>query len=245
MFLDESGDHSLDKIDKSYPMFVLAGCIFDFDYYYKIAEPKINELKIKYFSKDDIILRSYDIRKQKGDFACLVDRRKREDFYNSLDILIKSLDFKIIAATINKTKLKNQYNNPDNPYDLCFRFILERSVMFLGRSSDKLMFKIESRETHNDRKLAEVYETFRAKDHFKSDGQVLFKKNEIQSKFLDLSFNQKLQNIVGHQIADLAAYPIGVSILDKKRKNKAFAIIETKFHSKHKEYLNCGLKVFP
>ena len=35
MFLDESGDHSLDKIDKSYPMFVLAGCIFDQEYYEK------------------------------------------------------------------------------------------------------------------------------------------------------------------------------------------------------------------
>ena len=44
MFLDESGDHSLDKIDNSYPMFVLAGCIFDLDYYSKVAEPKIGEV---------------------------------------------------------------------------------------------------------------------------------------------------------------------------------------------------------
>ena len=46
MFLDESGDHSLDKIDKSYPMFVLAGCVFDFDYYSNEVELKINQLKI-------------------------------------------------------------------------------------------------------------------------------------------------------------------------------------------------------
>src|SRR3989344_3424583 len=111
MFLDESGDHSLDKIDNSYPMFVLAGCIFDFDYYSKVVEPKINELKIKHFGKTDIILRSYDIRKQKGDFSCLVDKRKREEFYNDLDILIKSLDFEIIAAAINKLNLKNQYSD--------------------------------------------------------------------------------------------------------------------------------------
>ncbi|HCB35264.1 MAG TPA: DUF3800 domain-containing protein, partial [Candidatus Taylorbacteria bacterium] len=37
MFLDESGDHSLDKIDASYPMFVLAGCIFDFEYYTNVV----------------------------------------------------------------------------------------------------------------------------------------------------------------------------------------------------------------
>lgn len=100
MFLDESGDHSLGKIDKSYPMFVLAGCIFDLDYYSKIVEPKVSELKTKYFNRADIILRSYDIRKQKGDFSSLVDKKRREVFYSDLDILIKSLNFKIIAAVI-------------------------------------------------------------------------------------------------------------------------------------------------
>src|SRR3989338_6726856 len=238
MFLDESGDHSLDKIDNSYPMFVLAGCIFDFDYYSKVVELKINELKIKHFGKTDIILRSYDIRKQKKDFSCLVDKIKREAFYNDLNVLMKSLDFKIIAAAINKSILKNKYSNPDNPYNLCFQFILERSIMFLGRTDGTLIFRIESRETHNDRKLAEVYEEFRSNNHF-------FKKEEIQSKLVDLSFNQKTQNIAGHQIADLVAYPIGVYVLDGKRENKAFEIIKTKFHTKNGDYKNCGLKVFP
>lgn len=238
MFLDESGDHSLDKIDNSYPMFILAGCIFDLDYYSKIAEPKINELKIKHFGKIDIILRSYDIRKQKKDFSCLVDKRKRETFYNDLDILVKSLDFKIIAAAINKSNFKNKYNSPDNPYNLCLQFILERSVMFLGRSGNTLIFRIESRETHNDKKLAEVYEKFRLNNNF-------FKKEEIQSKLIDLSFNQKIQNIAGHQIADLIAYPIGVFVLDSKRENKAFEIVKTKFHSKNGSFINYGLKIFP
>lgn len=239
MFLDESGDHSLDKIDLSYPMFVLAGCIFDFDYYSTVAEPKINDLKIKHFGKIDVILRSYDIRKQKGSFSCLVDRKKREAFYADLNDLVRSLDFKIIAAGINKLQLKSLYHEPDNPYNLCLQFILERAVMFLGRSSDKLIFRIESRETHNDRKLAEVYEKFRLVDH------QYFKKEEIQSKFVDFSFNQKSQNIAGHQIADLMAYPIGVSILDNKRENSAFDIVRTKFHSKNGTYQNYGLKLFP
>jgi hypothetical protein len=245
MFLDESGDHSLDKIDSSYPMFVLAGCIFDLDYYSKTVEPKVNELKNKHFSTTNIILRSYDIRKQKGDFSCLVDKRKREVFYNDLNDLIRLLDFKIIIAVIHKMKFKNQYYEPDNPYNLCFRFILERSVMFLGRSAQQLIFRMESRETHNDRKLAEVYEKFRSNDCLKSSGQIMFKKEEIQSKFLDLSFNQKTQNIAGHQIADLVAYPVGAFILNSKRKTESLEIIKTKLHSKGGNYLNYGLKIFP
>ena len=51
MFLDESGDHSLIKIDKSYPMFVLAGCIFDLDYYSEVVEPSVNKLKMKHFDR--------------------------------------------------------------------------------------------------------------------------------------------------------------------------------------------------
>jgi len=241
MFLDESGDHSLEKIDVSYPMFVLAGCIFNFDYYLQEAEKRVNELKIKHFGRTNIILRSYDIRKQKGDFAFLVDKKKREALYEAIDNLVENLNFTVIAAAINKTKLKGQYGHPTNPYHLCLQFILERAVMYLGRSNEKMMFRIESRETHNDQKLSEVYERFCNNNH------KLFNKDEIQSKLADLSFNQKTQNIAGMQIADLVAYPIGKLVLDSSKENKAFAIIEKKFHKKTRTniYLNYGLKVFP
>ena len=240
MFLDESGDHSLDKIDPSYPMFVLAGCIFDFDYYTSKAEKEVNLFKDKYFSKTNVILRSYDIRKQKGNFSFLVDTSKREKFYEDINSLVKSLDFTIIAAAIDKNKLKNQYHQPDNPYHLCLRFILERSIMYLG-NNEKMVLRIESRETHNDRKLSEVYEDFRNKDHR------YFKTDEIQSKMSDLSFNQKTQNIAGMQIADLAAYPTGRWVIDSKRENKSFEVIEPKIHKKpgSKTFLNFGLKIFP
>lgn len=241
MFLDESGDHSLDKIDSSYPMFVLAGCIFDFDYYTSFVEAEAKKLKLKYFRKENIIFRSYDIRKQKGDFSILVDKKIRESFYSDLDKFISSLNFTIIAGAINKSKLKTRYPHPNNPYYLCLQFILERSVMFLGRSGEKMMFRIESRETHNDQKLSIVF------DSFKNTKHKLFTKDEIQAKILDLSFNQKIQNIIGMQVADLVAYPIGKWVLDDSKENIAFKIVQAKFHRKpsDKNFLNYGLKIFP
>lgn len=162
-------------------------------------------------------------------------------FLKDLSLFIENIDFTIIAAAINKNKLNEHYATPDNPYHICLQFILERAVMYLGRSNEKLMFRIESRETHNDQKLAEIYEKFRNKNH------TLFTVEEIHSKFLDLSFNQKIQNIIGMQVADLVAYPIGRKILSPDAVNNPFQIIESKFHRKPGTniYKNYGLKVFP
>ena len=241
MFLDESGDHSLDKVDQSYPIFVLAGCIFEIDVYNALVEPEVDKLKIKHFGNRDIILRSYDVRKQKGQFSSLVDVNKRKSFLDELHKLISELDFIVIAAVINKEKLKNNYNKPMNPYNLCLQFIMERYLMFLGQKADSGIMRIESRETHNDQMLAEVYEQFR------SNGNNMFKPDEIRRKLLDLSFNQKNQNIAGHQIADLVAYPIGRHVLIPEKDNPPFTVIEKKFHRKKglSGYLNYGLKIFP
>ncbi len=243
MFLDESGDHGLDKakIDKSYPMFVLSGCIFDFDDYSKNVQTKLDQFKIKYFGKTDIILRSYDIRKQKNDFARLVDKKLREQFYSDLNECLRSLNFTVIAAAVNKLSLIAQYTKPANPYELCFYFILERAIMFLGRSSEQMILRAESRETHNDKQLAQAFESFREKGNTYSITSA-----EVKNKFVDLSFNQKTQNVIGHQVADLVAYPIGRWVLDKSKENRPFKeIIEPKFHRKNGIYNNCGLKIFP
>ena len=47
MFIDESGDHNLDpqKVQSSYPIFVLGGCIFEEKYYKEIFIPRFNALK--------------------------------------------------------------------------------------------------------------------------------------------------------------------------------------------------------
>lgn len=238
MFLDESGDHSLVKIDQSYPMFVLAGCIFDVDYIEEL-EKRVNILKLKYFGKTDVILRSYDIRKQKREFSCLIDSQFRQKFYDDLNQLISQLDFSIIAVAINKLKLKKLYSDPDNPYNLCLQFILERSMMYLGKTQEKIMFRIESRETHNDQKLATEYENFR------NNSNTFFLQEERISKLIDLSFNQKSQNVAGMQLADLVAYPIGKWVLDQNKDNPSFRVISSKVHNKNGQILNYGLKIFP
>jgi hypothetical protein len=238
MYLDESGDFCLSKIDPTYPMFTLAGCIFD-ETEIKKLEEGMNQLKLKYFNQVDLVLRSYDIRKQKKSFSSLIDTEKRNSFYQDLNDFIAKLDFTIISASINKIKLKEQFSDPQDPYDLCFKFILERSIMFIGRKSDRVKFHFESRETHNDNRLRNIF------DHFCNTKQSFFIEEEIKSKLDGIYFSKKLENIPGIQIADLIAYPISKWVLNPDSENKAFQIFQNKIHSKDKKFINIGLKIFP
>lgn len=61
LFLDESGDHSLDKIDPQYPIFVLGGCIMEQAYHEDVASVRLNAYKQELFGRTDFIIHTADI----------------------------------------------------------------------------------------------------------------------------------------------------------------------------------------
>ena len=80
LFLDESGDHNLIKIDMQYPIFVLGGIIVD-DAYVPILNEKVDSFKLKVFGTKDIILHTADITRNKNGFERLKEKEFRENFY--------------------------------------------------------------------------------------------------------------------------------------------------------------------
>ena len=109
MFVDETGDHSLIKLDEQYPIFSLSGVIFERNYYYNEVTTLLHNFKLKYFNTIDVILHAYDIRKCNPPFNILINETKRQEFLNELNVLIQSLNFTIISITIDKKKfLKHQ-----------------------------------------------------------------------------------------------------------------------------------------
>jgi len=68
MFLDESGDHSLEVIDPQYPMFVLAGVILDQEYAEEELVRRVNEFKGTFFGRTDIILHTAGITRNRNGF---------------------------------------------------------------------------------------------------------------------------------------------------------------------------------
>lgn len=244
LFLDETGDHSLRIIDKQYPIFVLVGCMFESGYYEKVVIPKMNKFKKKYFRSKNIVLHSYDIRKQKGPFRVLTSRKARKIFYRDLNKLIGELNFKLIATVILKKdlrKIKHKLKNiSSDPYEICFEFILERFVMHLINCNGFGEMSFESRDDMSNSKLLYIYNDFKIKGSSKIDAA------EIKKRILQISFPDKKANLNGHQIADLIAYPIARFILHPGKVNKLFSILLKKFvKGKDKRIKGYGLKIFP
>lgn len=129
VFVDESGDHGLDSIDPSYPVFVLTFCIFQKESYISRAVPAVLRFKFKHFGHDQVILHERDIRRGYPPFAFTRDRSIREGFFADLNQLVAGTDFRLVASFIRKDEYRARYAVPENPYHVAMGFGLER--MFL------------------------------------------------------------------------------------------------------------------
>ena len=238
VYVDESGDHSLQNIDKEYPIFVLAFCIFKKDAYLELIK-KITAFKFKYFGHDKVIFHENDIRRKMGDFK-MFNKEVQESFMQEYWQIINEVEFTVIATVIKKLNLKEKYTNPDNPYHLSMKFCLERVNNFLKKNGD-----------HNNLTYIVVEQRGKNEDA----GLEL----EFRRVCQNLGFNFRLRmaskqsNCAGLQIADILARPIGIKVLRPEQLNRGFSIIEKKlkkniynsYNGSFLDYNGSGLKIFP
>src|SRR3990167_11175270 len=127
-FLDETGDHGLSFVDENFPIFLLAGCLFEDSNYSKVTK-ELSEFKKEFFKTTEVILHSRDIRKCEGTFQVLFDLKLKKAFYEYLNKIISDANFTIIAVAIDKKKHIEKYGKvADNPYSICLSYILERLI---------------------------------------------------------------------------------------------------------------------
>ena len=242
LFLDESGDHNLLSIDRNFPVFCLAGCIFERSYYHHIVRPRLDAFKMQFWNTTQVILHSREIRKHQRAFSFLDDQDRRESFYAALNALIQELDFTILAIVILKQAHLNEYGlRARHPYHLSLEFILERYSLAMrrrGRESTGYILA-ESRGKREDRLLKAEYERLRG------GGSFFQNLGNITGFWME----KKGKNIAGLQIADLVAYPIAAKVLRPRSEQKAFDLLSEKIDAapQHKGggILGYGLKVFP
>lgn len=235
VFVDESGDHSLESIDQAYPVFVLTFCIFGKSVYANEIVPKIKTLKFNTFGHDSTILHERDIRKKTGAFSC-IGEKDREKFLSSLTSILEEVDFTLIAIVIDKPAHRRRYASPAHPYHLAMQFGIERLGKFMSRKGmGGLMTHIicESRGRKEDQELELVFRRIH-------DG------NSWGGKPYELVILDKKANCEGLQIADLTARPIGLSVLFPDQPNRAMNVIQRKFDRDGNGAIDgYGLKKFP
>lgn len=239
VYMDESGDHSLELVDKDFPLFALAMFICKQDVYNQQIVPAVNQLKMDYFGHEAVILHSRDIRKAQGDFGFLTRPDKRDEFCAKLNRIMAEMKYTLIVTVIKKQAHIEKYGvNAANPYDLAMTFCMERLLPFL--------------ETHNQQKVQIIAECRGKKEddelmlsflRVTSQGTAYNEAARFKQIDFDLKFVPKARNVVGTQLADLAAYPIARHVHNSQRPNPAYEILKSKFYN-GPGWVK-GLKVFP
>jgi len=167
-----------------------------------------------------VILHAHEIRKEKGDFKFLFNRKVREQFLGGLTTLMQRLPYTLIAGAIDKEQLNHRYADPDNPYSIAMRFCLEQAFSFLRERAEKPTYVlVESRGRKEDGDLRLPFEVV---------------------------FVDKKQNLPGLQLADLVCYSINRHLLKPDQPNRAYDVVEKKLHRSGEGRLaGHGLKTLP
>ena len=238
VYVDESGDRSLDSMNKHYPVFVLAFCVFHKEQYVTQASPEIQRLKFKYFGHDMVVLHEHDLRKETGPFKIMFDQMLREQFTSDLTQIIATTDFSVIATYVRKDEYRKKHGSSHNLYDVAVRSCLKRLHQFLlplGQTEKLTHVVFEARGKQEDKDLE--LEFRRICDQETPLG--------VPMPF-DIQIAHKQINSCGLQFADLIARPIGRKQLKPEQANRAFDVLAKKFfrgeEGQHNEW---GLKCFP
>ena len=233
VYVDESGDHSLASIDKDYPYFVLAFCVFHKQSYIDGVVPQLQAFKFEFFGHDMVVLHEHEVRKSKPPFNILLDKTVREPFMLGLSQLVDGAPFEIIASVINKNAHLERYGErAHSPYDLSLLFCMERLQHLLaakGQLEQQTHIVLERRGRREDDDLELVFRRYCDQNNF---------------PFLPV-FAHKQNNSAGLQLADLVARPIGRHVMNPGQPNRAYEILRKKLYQPNGVADGWGLKVFP
>jgi hypothetical protein len=237
-FLDESGDHSLSKLDPDFPLFLLALVIIKRSDYVRTVVPSLTDLKLRYWNHEGINLHSRDIRKARGPFALLLDPDVRSDFLMRISDFVSNMPFDLFVTAIRKDQhFLQSGSRAQNPYELALEFTLERVSHFLRAHGDnELPIVAEARGRKEDESLERAFYRIMTTGGRQSLG------TDFRQLECPLVFRSKPDNIAGIQLADLCAHPCARHILKPTQPNKAYDIAAQHIYTGE----GCrGWKLFP
>lgn len=199
VFIDETGDHNLIKIDDQYPVFGLGALLID-EKEYKKLDKEIKKIKKEFFddTKGDFILHSMDLKrptkaKDKRNLIT-IDPKKRKELYLAFDNrIVTKINFKVICCYIRKKRMVDQYIFPIDPYYLSFENLLNRIIKHGGEMN---FIYAEKRGNPMDIELLSEYEKLTKVGIHNFSADTLSKKTSLK-------LVSKKENMNGLQFIDL------------------------------------------
>jgi hypothetical protein len=237
-FFDECGDHSLERIDQDFPLFVLSTVIVERSAYLETVVPALNRLKLRFWPHEGVNLHSREIRKALGDFAFLQVPAQRQAFLGALSEMLAALPFTLFIVAIRKQVHRDRYGEQaTNPYDLALTYTFERVLHFLeGHGESVLPVTAEARGRNEDNELtAAFHRLMTAGTRYQSAAR-------FRALACPLTFRRKSDNIAGIQLADLCAHPSARKVLNPSQPNQAHELVAR--HLYRRDTVS-GWKIFP
>lgn len=215
-------------------MFTLCGILVSLQNLKSLVEAFEN-LKEEIFGNTEVIIHSVDIRKWRNEFFILQNEELRVKFFSGIEQILRRHDaYVIVSCTILKELLtKFSVRGEENDvYGLSLSYLIERNIFCvdnLSMDNPQISIVVERRGKKEDAKLLNYYNGLRNR------GTKWVTAERLRSRVENFEFKYKRDNIIGLQIADLAAYPITQHILHPERENRAYEAI------KHNIFADKGL----
>jgi hypothetical protein len=240
LFLDESGDHNLSVIDPQYPLFVLGGIIVDKEHAEGEMERELRAFKREFFGREDIILHTADITRNRLGFERMIEPDFRETCYQKLNAVMRRLQYQVVACGIRKDEHLRAYGVAAlDPYLLSLDVLVERFCLDIGDVAGGGSIIAERRGPTLDHQLELAWL------NLKVQGTRFLQARAIERRILGLNLRDKTDNIAGLQVADLVVTPVGRYVLGKTIKED-FEIVKSKFRrSRDGKIEGYGLVVLP
>ena len=237
-FFDECGDHSLSKIDKDFPLFLLSTVVVERQAYAEEVIPNLAAFKLRYFAHEGINLHSREIRKAEGPFVLLQNTAVRQRFLGELSALMAKLPFTLFITAVHKTAYVQRHGaSARNPYELALEYSFERILHFLEeRHENQLPVIAEARGQQEDNALRAGFQ------RLMTLGTDYNKAERFQKLVCPISFRRKHDNIAGIQLADLCAHPTARHLLHPGIANQAFDVVKPHMYVSGRI---SGFKVYP
>lgn len=128
LYIDECGDHQLEKFNPNFPIFTLCGFLVP-ENRLETLEDVVRNFKREFFNDEGVIIHSRDIRKQEKAYSILQYPDIRNKFYNGINNILGQSDiYVIVCCSILKEPFVERFSRGEDVYGLSLKYLIERAI---------------------------------------------------------------------------------------------------------------------